>query len=291
MQIVHADELKWKRTLQHRGGTFHGRLLLNGESGSIDNFQMNLGKNDNDFVSPRHKHNFEQFRFQLEGELDFARDGRMTAGWVGYFPEGAPYGPQTTETKSMTIVVQFGGASGSGYIGRDEVRRGQAELEQQGEFKDGVFRRHKGQPGKMNLDAYQAIWEHVNGRPMTYPKPRYPGPILMDPENFSWTPVEGVAGASEKRLGVFTECRSGVGFIRLDEGASYTITGPILLFTYKGSGQAGQQQQYRPMTAIRLTPGDTLHLRASEPSEMIFFELPQLAHLHRTSPNQVAAAE
>ena len=68
MKIVQGDELEWVRGLEYRGGTFHYRNLMEGTPGIIDNFQLSMGRNDKDFVSPRHRHNFEQFRFQLRGD-------------------------------------------------------------------------------------------------------------------------------------------------------------------------------------------------------------------------------
>src|SRR5262249_2492629 len=150
MRIVQGDALHLVRGLDHRGGPFHYRNLPEGTPGAIDNFQLSMGRNDKDFVSPRHRHNFDQFRFQLEGDLDFARDGRMTPGMVGYFPEGASYGPQTSEATATTIVLQFGGASGSGYLSRKEVKQGMDELKAFGTFEGGVFRRNDGEPGKRN---------------------------------------------------------------------------------------------------------------------------------------------
>jgi hypothetical protein len=121
MKIVHADEIEWKRGLQHRGGTFHYRHLLEGNAGTPGNFHLGIGRQDGDFASPRHRHNFDQFRFQIEGTMDFDRNGKMAAGTLGYFPEGAAYGPQTSEGRSVTAVLQFGGASGSGYLSPAEV--------------------------------------------------------------------------------------------------------------------------------------------------------------------------
>ena len=118
MKIVQGDEIEWVRGLEYRGGTFHFRNLMEGTAGTIDNFQLSMGRNDKDFVSPRHRHNFEQFRFQFEGDLNFARDGVMTPGMVGYFPEGTFYGPQTSEATATTFVLQFGGSSGQGYLSR-----------------------------------------------------------------------------------------------------------------------------------------------------------------------------
>jgi hypothetical protein len=106
MKIVHGDEVEWKRGLQHRGGTFHYRHLLNGTPGMVGNFQFNVGKLEGDFSSPRHRHNFDQFRFQLEGTMNFDRNGKMPAGSFGYFPEGAFYGPQSSDGRSSTAVLR-----------------------------------------------------------------------------------------------------------------------------------------------------------------------------------------
>ena len=37
-KIVQYDDAEWKRGLQHRGGTFHYRHLLNGTPGTLGNF-------------------------------------------------------------------------------------------------------------------------------------------------------------------------------------------------------------------------------------------------------------
>ena len=89
MKIVQGNEAEWKRGLQHRGGAFHYRHLLNGTPGTIGNFQFDIGQIEGDFVSPRHRHNFDQFRFQLEGTMNFDRNGRIGPGTFGCFPEGA----------------------------------------------------------------------------------------------------------------------------------------------------------------------------------------------------------
>ena len=80
MKIVQADDIPLKRGLEHRGGIFHSRRLLEGEPGTLDNFQLTLGQMGGEFFSPRHRHNFEQIRFQVEGTLDYARDGKLSAG-------------------------------------------------------------------------------------------------------------------------------------------------------------------------------------------------------------------
>ena len=118
------------RGLEYRGGIFHGRRLLEGTPGTIDNFQLSIGVSQGDFYSPRHRHNFEQIRVQLDGTLDYDRDGKMTAGIVGYFPEGVFYGPQSQNPDEVATaaVLQFGGASGSGYLSNAETRNAMEEL-------------------------------------------------------------------------------------------------------------------------------------------------------------------
>ena len=111
------------------------------------------------------------------------------------------------------------------------------ELKAFGEFKDGVFHRREGVPGKRNTDAYQAIWEHVHGREMLYPKGRYDAPILMDAANYRWAPVKGAPGVREKLFGVFTERRTQARLLRLDAGASHQVEGRGVYLVLTGAGQ------------------------------------------------------
>jgi hypothetical protein len=290
MKIVQGDELEWKRGLEHRGGIFHNRLLVEGQEGQLDNFQIGVGRVGGEFFSPRHHHNFEQIRFQLEGSLDFARDGKMTTGTVGYFPEGAFYGPQTQDPNEtpLTVVLQFGGASGSGYLSRKEVKAGMDALQAEGEFKDGVFRRNKDVPGKRNVDGYQAIWEHVNERPMVYPKPRYSRPFMMDPALYSWVPVADAPGVSEKLMGIFTERRSEARFVKLEPGASYRAHGHGIYFVINGAGEV-EGQPVRRMTTIHVRKGEFATFTARGSIEMLYFGLPDLAGIAARDGDEVTA--
>jgi hypothetical protein len=278
MKIVQGDEIAWVRGLEHRGGTFHFRNLMEGTPGTLDNFQLSMGRNDKDFVSPRHRHNFEQFRFQLEGDLDFARDGKMTPGMVGFFPEGAHYGPQTSEATATTIVLQFGGASGSGYLSRKEVKQGMDELKAFGSFEGGVFRRNEGVPGKRNMDGYEAIWSHVNGRPLEYPKPRYPAPVMMDRAHFEWVALPGSPGVSEKLIGVFTERRACASFYKLEPGATLRASGRGIYVAYAGEGRVAGEP-LRPFTTLFLEHGEEAAITAATEAELIHFGLPDLRNM------------
>jgi hypothetical protein len=290
MKIVQGEELQWQRGLEHRGGIFHFRNLMEGEPGTIDNFQLSLGRLGGAFYSPRHHHNFEQIRFQLEGELDFARDGKMKTGMVGYFPEGAFYGPQSQDPEGtpMTVVLQMGGASGSGYLSRKEVKAGMDALQSEGEFKDGVFRRFPDTAGKRNVDGYQAIWEHVNQRPMIYPKPRYSRPFMMDPGTYEWVAIDGAPGVAEKLLGVFTERRSTARIVRLDPGVRHELGGRSLYFAVSGQGTVGTEPLQR-LTTIYLQRGETVAVTAQGPVELLHYGMPDLSGLSAERPTAVAA--
>lgn len=274
MKIVHADDIEWKRGLEHRGGTFHYRHYFDGEPNTPGNFQFNIGRAQGDFNSPRHRHNFEQFRFQVDGALDFDRNGKMKAGAFGYFPEGAPYGPQSSEGTSMTAVLQFGGASGSGYLSRAQVKIGQAELEKFGRFEGGIFRRNDDVEGRRQTDAYQAIWEHHNDRRLEYPRPRYRDPVMVDPSHYEWVPVG--KGVSEKLLGVFTERRTQAFQIRLDAGATWQGPGRSIYLVLNGAGQVAGEA-YKTLTGVHAGEGEAPEFIASEETGILVLGLPNLA--------------
>ncbi|MGH7091546.1 MAG: hypothetical protein ACREFQ_21860 [Stellaceae bacterium] len=292
MKIVQGEELHWARGLEHRGGTFHFRNLMEGEPGTIDNFQLSMGRVGGDFYSPRHRHNFEQVRFQLAGEVDFARDGKLKEGMIGYFPEGMFYGPQSQdpETAPLTVVLQMGGASGSGYLSRAEVKAGMAALQSQGEFKDGVFRRRGDVPGKRNVDGYQAIWEYVNERPMTYPRPRYSRPFMMDPANYEWMPLAAHPGVEEKFLGVFTERRTTVRFLKLDPGARFTGEGRSLIFVIEGEGDVAETK-LQAFTTASLDRAERAEFAARSGVRMLELGLPDLSGIAAHGAGMAAAAE
>jgi hypothetical protein len=284
MKIVQGDELEWVRGLEYRGGTFHYHNLMEGTPGTIDNFQLSMGRNDKDFVSPRHRHNFEQFRFQLEGDLNFDRDGKMTPGMLGYFPEGASYGPQTSEATAMTIVLQFGGSSGSGYLSRAEVNAGMAELRKSGTFDAGVYKRNPDVPGKRNMDGFQAIWEHVHGRPLQFPKPRYAQPIMMNQAHYDWVASSEHQGVYEKLLGVFTERRSEASLYRLTPGSSLPGTGRAVYFAWSGAGRV-DGQPLRAFTTVFLDRGEEATFCAEKETDILRFGLPDLRGMSMAKPS------
>jgi hypothetical protein len=276
MKLVEFDNIEFVgRKEQHRVGTFIQKMLLEGEPGTPGNFSFRMVRTFTDFYSPRHKHNFDQIRFQLEGTYKFARDGVMKPGTIAYFPEGTPYGPQTSSDESLTVVLQFGGASGGGYMSDGERARGVKELERVGRFEGGIFHRNPGQPGKKTLDGHQAVWEHVLGRPMTFPKPRYGKPVFMEPDAFAWMPSDAEPGVSERMLGVFTERRFRLGFVRLDAGATHRLQDHAIYFNLSGEG-VSEQGDWRKHDTLYTETGEAASISATAPSEFLILGLPAL---------------
>jgi mannose-6-phosphate isomerase-like protein (cupin superfamily) len=285
IKIVHADEISDRAESQHRGGVSRRQHLLKGEPGTVDNFSVVIAR-PQDRYSPRHRHNFEQFRYQIEGIADYGRTGKLKPGMIGYFPEGVHYGPQTQVPNQTLCVltVQFGGASGSGYLGRGAEADGTRELQKFGTFKDGVFHRNPGVPGKRNVDGFQAIWEHLNGRPLVYAPPRYEVPILMHPDAFHWAPVEGATGVHEKLMGVFTERRAEAGFIRIDAGATFRARGRRDIYVVLSGAGTVEGQTWRRFSTVYLEKGDETTLAASETTELLHFRLPNLEGIQLEKP-------
>jgi hypothetical protein len=278
MKVVQFEEVTPVRGLEHRGGTFHSRTTAEGRPGTPDNFKFSISELGTDYSGPRHRHNFDQYRFMLEGDSDYGQDGPLKAGMLGYYPEGVPYGPQVNKTPIVCAVLQFGGASGSGYLLPREVKAGMEKLKPFGQFRDGIFHRREDVAGKRNMDAYQAIWEHVHGREMVYPKGRYDAPVFADSANFQWAPIKGAPGASEKLFGVFTERRTQARLVKLAAGAGYEVEGRGVYLVLSGSGQA-EDKPLRKFTTVFLDTDERARLQATETIELLHYGLPDLSDL------------
>jgi hypothetical protein len=167
------------------------------------------------------------------------------------------------------------------------VKAGTEELRKFGEFKDGVFYRGTGE-GKKQVDGFQAVWEHVYGRDMEYPKPRYDAPVFMDPASFDWIPV--AEGVEEKLLGTFTERRCEGGLLRLAAGAQHRVRGRGLWTVLSGAG-ATVGKVLKQYTCVFLETGEETVLEASETMVLLHYGLPDLRGLESARPVSAVAAE
>lgn len=274
MEIIHAGDMPWsERQERHREGSLAFRNLFHGDEGDPNNFRLVLSRSSGEYKSPHHRHNFDQVRFCVRGSASIAPGKFLSEGDVGYFPEGTFYGPQDDQGGDrVTLVFQGGGASGLGYMSAAQLRRGTEYLEGLGAFAAGCFRRHGEDAWR---DSYEAIWEHVMGRPITYPQARYEDPILMRVGAFSWR--RDATGVSRKLLGCMTERGVRIEMLQLEPGAVDSIgdvEAMVLAFVTYGAGMAGSHQVYKPWTAIRLGQRETLRLDATEATEALVMTFP-----------------
>jgi hypothetical protein len=289
MKVVQGDEVPIvEGPSAIRAGILSKQRILLGDPDSPGNFVFGLFYQVGDFYSPRHTHNFDQWRFQLEGECGFDRNGTMKPGMLSYSTEGAYYGPQTSSVPNVIAVVQFGGPSGSGYLGGQRVAQAAEEMKAFGRFEKGVFHRNDGVPGKKTQDSFQATWEYINKRPMVLAQPQYTDPIMMDTEDYRWMPLAGAAGVMEKAFGTFTDCKIRAARYKLDPGAAFTATGRGIFLVLSGSGSL-EGEPYRRLTSLYIDTGECATYTAAETSEILLLGLPEIARMKRPLAEPTAA--
>jgi hypothetical protein len=292
MRVVRFDDIEWNHHVNaHRGGGLKFKNLLAGVEGSPENFWLTIAAGDGHFFSPRHKHNFDQFRMCLSGRTSIDPKKYLIPGEVGYFPEGTSYGPQQDSEENLTLVLQFGAASGSGYASRAQVKRAQDELIKVGEFKDGVFRRREGE-GRKNQDGFEAVWEQIMGRKLVYPAPRFDDSVFMTHANFGWRPGKG-KGVAEKTLGIFTERETRLQMVKLEPGAEWTNPAEdaiTLAFVMGGRGTCAGQA-YDTYAAIETVSGETATIHAATETVLLIMVLPMLRAVRAQGDHGRLAAE
>jgi len=179
------------------------------------------------FFTPRHRHNFDQFRYVVSGEMNMAKDTDLQQGECAYFPEGTYYGPLTQKGPVGLLVMQFPGPNGAYRIRDAEKKIAMEELKAAGGFfEDGVYKLHTTDGRKYNKDSYEAVWEHHMDRPIAYAAPRYSTPVVMRPKGFRWMPDARRPGVEVKHLGAFNEYRTSVALWRIAPGT--TIASEVL---------------------------------------------------------------
>jgi hypothetical protein len=279
MRIVHPDDVPYEKpNTKHREGDIAFKRLLQGKPGGVQNFEFLIAKTGDHYDGPRHRHNFEQIRLCLSGAMGKAKDDTIAPGQIGYYPENCYY--QIDSRHSEIVLLQFAGPSGWGYLSYDQLYAASAELVKLGTFNEGVFYRHPGTnlaPGqKKQQDGYEAIWEHIHGRPIEYPKPRYESPVLMNPENYPWIPEASTSGVSRRHIGTFSERRIEIAQIKIEAGARIVenaATAPRFLLVLEGSG-AAWETSLRKLTLMELASGESATLAAAETLLLLAITMP-----------------
>jgi quercetin dioxygenase-like cupin family protein len=282
MNIAHDESTPWGPARNLRGGRIVFKELLRGAEKTPTNFSLVIADTDLTFKSPRHRHNFDQVRITLEGSTNFGPRHNIEVGDVAYFPEGTSYGPQDQELckkGSVAMVIQFGGASRNGYMSQRELFEGQEKMRAYGDFEGGVFRRKAAAPdGRMNQDAYEAVWEYQTGLPLEYPKPRMTEPVHFRAASLPWAEVEGQRGVQWKELGSFTERHIRLACLKLEGGATFSPPAQPqerILFVTEGAGRFGSGEPWSKHTAAHLNANEAPTMTASAPTEALILFLPR----------------
>src|SRR3982074_1633845 len=80
--------------------------LLEGPKGP-SSFHLDYLELAPDYGVPRHRHNFDQIRWVLEGRWAVDRKRFVGPGEIGYFPEGASY-EGVNGQRTRAVLIQFG---------------------------------------------------------------------------------------------------------------------------------------------------------------------------------------
>ena len=279
MQTTHAADVEWGEVSGHRSGGIRFKRLLQGTPGTPDNFELSIVRTAGDYFTPRHRHNFDQVRFCLEGAMNFAPGRDLKAGTVGYFPEGTFYGPQSDTSVSVVLLLQMGGSAGYGFMSYQQLADGYKKLSDLGRFDGGVFTRHTPDARLIRKDGYEAIWEDVNGHAVQYPPPRYEDPIILYPDSFGWLPTRD-PGFELKHMATFGERALNIGEIRATRGSRHKVDrhrAPELLFVESGAiRDVSSTEVLDTHSAFRVDPADTgRELEVVDDCVLFFVQLPK----------------
>jgi len=273
MQIVQFDDITPEvRSPRGRDGKVETRVLLTGDETRPDNFALRYSEYLSDVYSPRHHHNFEQLMYILDGEGDWGPGLTLGARGLAYVPEGVFYGPQNP-APHRRLGVQYGGPSGLGYVGQDELSAALAELKQTGVFEKGIYHPNDDVEGKKNQDSYEAMWEHIRKRRIAYPKPQYREPIIIDTDNHPWIALAGAVGVEAKLLGTFSSANTRAALYKLDRGATFTASGRGNFIVLSGKGKVADQP-YSEFTTLYLEDDEESEFVADESTEILLLGLP-----------------
>jgi hypothetical protein len=241
MEVIPTDELEWKTVVANaRVGEVENKYVREGEvlpgvGYAADCYRYVGGEHV--FTAPRHRHDFEQIRISMTGIQDFGQGQITEEGWIAYFPAGAYYGPERIDGASI-FQIQWSDR----WVSRAAHSLAFADLSARGEFSGGKYSWIDEHGVARTQDAQNAIWEHVFQRESAFPVPRYPQPVLMNPDAFQY--VRGENGVSAKVLGRFTERDLVITKIRWEEPARYLMPAgrTYCLFTNSGRIEVGRRE-------------------------------------------------
>ena len=278
MRISEAETSETGQVGSMREGKLVQKFLLMGEDNSPNNYLLNVGlTGSGGWGTPRHRHNFDQIRYVLKGKYPVSPHKVMGEGSVAYFPESVHYGPQDRPEGLEMMVIQFGGASGSGFLSTPMREAANDRLNRKGTFKDGIFTWIDDKGQKHNMDGSAACFEEAMGTRLTFAPARYDDVVVMEPAACDWI-ATGAPGVCAKLLGTFTERNAQIRLLKLDAGATMnTGSRAQIEVLFMSTGKITVEgKTYGDKTAIELLPGDApVDIKASASSVFFSVTLPK----------------
>ena len=275
--VLNQDVVASEFGLRGGGGSKSIKTLIEGAGTDTDNFAVYLQEFEDTFYTPRHRHNFDQFRLAFQQPYNIGPKADLQPGEIAYFPEGAYYGPQNGTPGTVVLSLHFTGAGRSRYINLPQLSEGLRDLKQRGTVANGVFTETTADGVKHNQDSYEAVWEHIEGSKMVYPKPRYTEPIVIQPEQFEWKECGG--GSRVKALGTFTERESALRMYALGPDGKVALgmeRHRCVLVVLEGSIDHGGVE-YGKYSCFLTGRGESVELGAShDGARLVEFVLPDL---------------
>lgn len=271
-QIFDTQTAAVERIGAHRGKGIPVLSLPFSTDGHGFNLWISIGTIEAGFYSPRHCHNFDQFRYMVSGSTTF-EGWELGEGELAYFPESVEYGPQSQDADSTIITLQISGASGHLYPTREQVSEGNRRLrERDPEFgKGGVGRDAEGR----ERDSFEILWEELAQQPIHYAEPRYSNFVIMRPKSFDWVAEDGF---ERKKLGTFTEYSFEAEMVRPSSGvtirARESDQSEIWVQT---AGVARVEATDYSGLCFQFMPGqdEAITIEGSEEAEFLVFRLPK----------------
>ena len=85
MRVVNTSNVKWHLNKSHirAGAGLKIKQLLRGRTGEPENYMFNMSHSAGDYGSPRHRHNFDQIRFVLDGDMRISPNQIIREGQIG----------------------------------------------------------------------------------------------------------------------------------------------------------------------------------------------------------------
>jgi hypothetical protein len=272
MQVIKTDRIPYSVvTRNNRPGRVQRKFVREGEVSPGVGFTADLVRyegGNGTFTAPRHRHNFDQIRYVISGRPDFGNGQVAEGGQIAYFPSGAPYGPEVI-AEAEVMLIQWSEL----WMTRAQHDATYAEMQKTGEFRDGFYILVDADGNEHRSDSRNAVWESFTKGKLIYPTPRYPQPVIMDPQGFEWRHYGN--GVSVKALGRFTENDLYLANYRWDAGGMLSLTSERTQLLWVSSGQVSVDgTTCAPRSAIFSDFGETVDVQSASGAEAVCFGMP-----------------